>query len=115
MRIIQPLKVSWQENSPRPLLNSPTFGGRERFSSPYNPRVDDIANAADAESGSGLLGGLGRLDVRRDGLVQLRARPRARTRRVAAALGHRRHSCQHRLLRQRALRVVPLGLWFLHA
>src|SRR5205807_7779571 len=87
----------------------------QSVSTTYNRLADDLANAADAESGPRVLGGLGRLDVRRDGLVHLRARPRPRTRRALAALGHRRHSRQHRFLRQRALRALPRGLGSFHA
>ena len=64
------------------------------------------ADAADDESDSRILGRLGRLGARRDGLVHLRPRARARAHRAAAAVRDRGDAGQRRLLRQRAVRAV---------
>src|SRR5438132_13168689 len=53
-----------------------------------------------------ILGRLGGLDVRRDGLVHLRAGAGTGADRAAAALGDRGDAGERRLLRQRALRAV---------
>jgi hypothetical protein len=65
------------------------------------------ADTADAESDSRVLGRLGRLGARRNGLVHLFAGAGADSARVVAADGHPGDSCERRLLRQCVVRAVP--------
>ena len=67
---------------------------------------------ADSQPDPRLLGRLGRMGARRHGFLHLRPGAGPRAARPAAALRHRRHPGQHRLLRRHALRHLPgrLGL-----
>src|SRR5438105_4161799 len=74
-----------------------------------------VARIAHKESDPRLLGGLGRMDARRNGFVHLRPRSGPRTHGATATLRHPSDIVINRLLRQRPVRALPDRMGAVHA